>query len=99
MPPRKVARKVTQQPIKEQKHRRTEKKEGRKREKRKEKEMVKASSTTAPKPLAGTQNVESMNTDEHTEMEEPAISSSQSLKINVNLVFVDINFSKNSFVI
>ncbi|VDK75346.1 unnamed protein product [Onchocerca ochengi] len=82
MPPRKVARKVTQQPIKEQKHRRTEKKEGRKREKRKEKEMVKASSTTAPKPLAGTQNVESMNTDEHTEMEEPAISSSQSLIIN-----------------
>ncbi|EJW84671.1 hypothetical protein WUBG_04417 [Wuchereria bancrofti] len=82
MPPRKVARKVTQQPIEVLKHRKTEKKKGRKREKKKGKETIKASLTTAPISLTGTQNGITINTDEHTEMEEPAISSSQSLMMN-----------------
>lgn len=82
MPPRKVARKVTQQPMEVLKHRKTEKKKGRKREKKKGKETIKASLTTAPISLMGTQNGITINKDEHIEMEEPAISSSQSLMMN-----------------
>ncbi|EJD73936.1 CBR-RAN-3 protein [Loa loa] len=80
MPPKKVARKVTQQPTEEPKRRKTEK-NGRKREKKKGKEVVKASLRTAPTTLTGAQIV-TMDTDEHTEVEEPAISSAQSSLIN-----------------
>lgn len=88
MPPRKVARKVTQQPIEELKRRRTEKKKGKKREK-KGKETL----TATPVQLSGTQNVATIDTDEHTEVEEPAISSSQSSVINVYMIFIYIIFS------
>ncbi|MCP9261344.1 Regulator of chromosome condensation [Dirofilaria immitis] len=81
MPPKKVARKVTQQPIEEPKIGRTEKKKGRKKEKR-NKKIVKASLTVTPKSLTEAQNLVAIDTDEHTEVEEPAISSSQSLIIN-----------------
>ncbi|CAG9534242.1 unnamed protein product [Cercopithifilaria johnstoni] len=80
MAPRKVARKVTQQPVEELKRRNAVKKKGR-REKKKGKEMVKSSMSEASVQLAGTQNVVP-DTDEHTEVEEPAISSSHSSMIN-----------------
>uniref|UniRef100_A0A0R3RT26 Regulator of chromosome condensation n=1 Tax=Elaeophora elaphi TaxID=1147741 RepID=A0A0R3RT26_9BILA len=79
MAPRKVARKVTQQPMNELK-RRNEEKKGKKPEKKKGKQMVKASSAATPVPSIETQITIDM--DEHTEVEEPAISSSQSPVIN-----------------
>ncbi|KAL3993778.1 Regulator of chromosome condensation (RCC1) repeat family protein [Acanthocheilonema viteae] len=77
MAPRKVARKVTQQPVEELKRRNTEKKKGRKREK-KGKEKAKTSSSAPPAQLTGI----TADIDEHTEMEELAISSSHFPLIN-----------------
>uniref|UniRef100_A0A915PY75 Regulator of chromosome condensation n=1 Tax=Setaria digitata TaxID=48799 RepID=A0A915PY75_9BILA len=81
MPPRKVARKVTQQPVENLKRRRTEKK-GRKREKRKVKDIVKAPLAVAASPLAGAPNVVTVDMDNHAEVGEPAVSSPQSSVIN-----------------
>lgn len=83
MAPRKVARKVTQQPVGELKRRNAEKKK-RKREKTRGKEIAKCPLSANLVPLAGRQNTVSINTDEHTEVEEPAISSSHSPAINVS---------------
>lgn len=89
MPPKKVARKVTQQRTEVPKRPRVEKKKGRKSGKKNGKGMVKASLTTTPILPAGSQNVLTTNTDECTKMEESHVSLPQSSLVNVSAILID----------
>lgn len=87
MAPRKVARKVTQQPVEALKCRNAAK--GKKQEKKKE--AMKVSLSAATVSLGRTQNVATLDTNEHTEVDEPAISSSHSPMVNVSISSISIS--------